>query len=103
MPDCLPEQSSNRRSANGVLKTHTSGLSEPDIDSLLELIQEDEGFEKESKPQRKRLVEAIVAVRHASRSQEWSNLLRGTIILTIELGFPKGDVSVTRTQLCVCH
>ena len=100
MPDYPPEQSSNCRSANSALKTHTSGLCEPDIDSLLEFIRKDEGFEEESKPQREKFAEAIVAVRNASQSQEWSNLLRGAIILTTCLEFPKGDVRVTCIQLC---
>jgi hypothetical protein len=81
------------------LKTHTSGLSAPDIDSLLELIQDDDGFEEESKPQRGKVIEAVVAVRNASQSEEWSNLLRGVIILTICLGFPNGNVSETHTCL----
>jgi hypothetical protein len=91
-----PEQSSDTCSTDA-LKAHTSGLSEPDIDSLLELIQEDDGFEEESKPQRAKVAEAIVAVRDASQSEEWANLLRGIIILTTCLGFPKGDVSETCT------
>ena len=76
-------------------KAHTSGLGEPDIDSLLEFIQDDDGFDEESKPERGKLTEAIVAVRDASQSKDWSNLLRGVIILTTCLEFPKGDVSET--------
>jgi hypothetical protein len=76
-------------------KAHTSGLGEPDIDSLLEFIQDDDGFDEESKPEREKLTEAIVAVRDASQSKDWSNLLRGVIILTTCLEFPKGDVSET--------
>jgi hypothetical protein len=95
-----PDQSSDSRST-GISKAHTSGLSEPDINSLLKLIQEDDGFEEESKPQRAKVAEAIMAVRDASQSQEWTNLLRGIIILTACLGFPKGNVSETCTWLCV--
>jgi hypothetical protein len=75
------------------LKAHTTGLSEPDIDSLLELIQGIDGFEEESKPERDKVAEAIMAARGSSQSKEWSNLLRGIIILITCLGFPKGDVS----------
>lgn len=89
-----PKQSSDRINA---LKAHTSGLNEPEIDSLLELIQKDDDFEEESKPHRIKLAEAIVAVRDASQSEDWSNLLRGVIILTICLEFPNGDVSETCT------
>ena len=101
VPDYPPEQSSNSHNTTDAPKAHTSGLSEPDVESLLELIQKDEGFGEGSKPQRDKIAEAIMAVRDASQSQEWSNLLRGAIILTICLGFPKGDVSVTRTRLCI--
>jgi hypothetical protein len=87
-----PKQSSDSRSTDA-LKAHTSGLSEPDIDSLLELIQGNDGFEEESKPERDKVVEAIMAARGASQSKEWSNVLRGIIILITCLGFPKGDVS----------
>jgi hypothetical protein len=84
------------------LKTHTSGLCAPDIDSLLELIQDDDGFEEESKLQRGKVIEAIVAVRNTSQSEEWTNLLRGVIILTICLGFPNGNVSENHTCLWLC-
>jgi hypothetical protein len=93
------EKSCHPHSTTDALKTHTSGLSEPDIDSLLELIRDDDGFEEESKPQRDKVIEAIVAVRNASPSEEWTNLLRGVIILTICLGFPKGNVS--ETHICL--
>ena len=96
-PIHLPEHPSDCRNATDALKAHASGLGEPDIDSLLGLIQEDGGFEEKSKPHRNKLAEAIMAVRDASQSQEWSNLLRGVIILTTCLEFPKGDVSKTRT------
>jgi hypothetical protein len=96
-----PEQSSDSHSATDALKAHTSGLSEPDIDSLLELIQDDDGFEEESKPQRDIVAKAIMAVRNASQSEEWSNLLRGIIVLAACLGFPKGDVSETNTWMCL--
>ena len=66
-------------------------------DTLLKLIQEYDGFKKESKPQCNRVAEAIMAVRDASQSDNWSNLLRGVIILTISLGFLSGEVSDTRT------
>ena len=92
-----PKQSSDGRSTTDALKTHIGGLTEPDIDSLLELIRKDGGFDKESKPQRDKLAEAIMAVRDVSQSKEWSNLLRGIIVLTICLEFPKGDVSEIRT------
>ena len=106
--ECLPistesapvhplKQSINTHQNTDALKAHTSGLNEPDIDSLLELIQEGGSFEEESKPQRGKLAEAIMAVRDASKSKEWSNLLRGVIILTTCLEFPKGDVSEART------
>ena len=88
-----PEQFSDSRSTNDALKAHTSGLSELDIKSLLELIQEDDDFEEESKPQCDKVAKAITAVQHVSQSEKWSNLLQGVIILTICLGFPKGDVS----------
>ena len=90
-----PKQLIDSHNTTDAWKAHTSGLSEPDIDSLLELIQDDDGFEEESKPERGKLTEAIVAVRDASRSKDWSNLLRGVIILTTRLEFPKGDVSET--------
>ena len=92
-----PKQSRDDRSTTDALKTHIGGLTEPDIDSLLELIRKDDGFDKESKPQRDKLAEAIMAVRDVSQSKEWSNLLRGIIILTVCLEFPKGDVSEIRT------
>lgn len=82
-----------------MFETHTSGLSEPDIDSLLKIVQKDDSFGEETKPQRDKLAQTIVAVRDASRSKEWSNLLRGVIILTICLKFPKGDVSETHPVL----
>ena len=90
-----PKQLIDSHNTTDAWKAHTSGLSEPDIDSLLELIQDDDGFEEESKPERGKLTEAIVAVRDASQSKDWSNLLRGVIILTTWLEFPKGDVSET--------
>ena len=96
-PAHLPEHPSDCRNAADTLKVHISGLSEPDVDSLLELIQEEDGFGEESKPQRDKLAETIRAVRDASQSKEWSNLLRGVIILATCLEFPKGDVSKTRT------
>ena len=54
---------------------HTSGLTELDINSLLELIQMDDGFEEKSMPQHAKVAKAIVAMRDASQSEEWSNLL----------------------------
>ena len=90
-----PKQLIDSHNTTDAWKAHTSGLSEPDIDSLLELIQDDDGFEEESKPERGKLTEAIVAVRDASQSKDWSNLLRGVIILTTWLEFPKRDVSET--------
>jgi hypothetical protein len=54
---------------------HTSGLTELDINSLLELIQMDDGFEEKSMPQHVKVAKAIVAMRDASQSEEWSNLL----------------------------
>ena len=56
-------------------KVHTSGLTELDINSLLELIQMDDGFEEKSMPQHVKVAKAIVAMRDASQSEEWSNLL----------------------------
>ena len=91
-----PEQSNNSGSIT-MLKPHSSGLSEPDIDSLLKHIREYDGFKKESKPQHDRVAEAIMAVQDASQSDDWSNLLRGVIILTISLGFLSGKVSNTHT------
>ena len=79
------------------LKVHTSGLTEPDINSLLELIQTDDGFEEKSMSQRAKVAEAVVAMRDASQSEEWSNLLRGVIILTMCLGFLNGNVSERHT------
>jgi len=87
--------------AESTLNTNTSGLSEPDIISLLELIQKGKGFEEGSKPQHDKVAEVITAVRDASQSKEWTNLLRGIIILNICLGFLKGDVSET-CYLAVC-
>lgn len=76
---------------------HTSGLTELDINSLLELIQMDDGFEEKSMPQHAKVAKAIVAMRDASQSEEWSNLLRGVIILTMCLDFLNGNVSESHT------
>jgi hypothetical protein len=83
-----------------VLKPHTSGLREPNIDSLLELIQKGDDFEEESKLRLYEVAKTIMVLRGASQSEEWSNLLRGVIVLTTCLGFPKGGVSETCTWLC---
>jgi hypothetical protein len=93
MPSATSPQNTNTKDA---LRAHTSGLNEPDMDSLLDLIQKDNGFDEGSKPQRDKVAEAIMAMRDASKSDEWSNLLRGVIILITCLGFPNGDVSEAR-------
>ena len=100
-PVCRPKQLSNSCNTADVLKAHTSSLNGPDIDSLLELIQKDDNFEEKSKPHREKLAEAIMAVRDASQSKDWSNLLWGVIILTICLEFPKGNVSKTFVLDCM--